>query len=95
MLDLLRPFLDLSLVLLGIPLVLGPSRRGVFVAVGLCVLTTVAFFLTTLGFHALATSYILGPSFAAWAPLCDGSTCSVASTAHVGMIQQRRLKKTT
>ena len=63
------PFLDISLVLLGIPLVLGPSRRGVFVAVGLCVLTTVAFFLTILGFHALATSYILGPSFAAWAPL--------------------------
>jgi lipopolysaccharide export system permease protein len=63
------PFLDISLVLLGLPLVLGPSRRGVFVAVGLCVLTTVAFFLTILGFHALATSYILGPSFAAWAPL--------------------------
>lgn len=63
------PFLDISLVLLGLPLVLGPSRRGVFVAVGLCVLTTVAFFLTILGFHALAMSYILGPSFAAWAPL--------------------------
>jgi lipopolysaccharide export system permease protein len=63
------PFLDISLVLLGIPLVLGPSRRGVFVAVGLCVLTTVAFFLTILSFHALATSYILGPSLAAWAPL--------------------------
>jgi lipopolysaccharide export system permease protein len=63
------PFLDISLVLLGIPLVLGPSRRGVFVAVGLCVLTTVMFFLTIIGFHALATSYILGPSLAAWAPL--------------------------
>ena len=63
------PFLDISLVLLGIPLVLGPSRRGVFVAVGLCVLTTVVFFLTIIGFHALATSYILGPSLAAWAPL--------------------------
>lgn len=63
------PFLDMSLALLGIPLVVGPSRRGVFVAVGLCVLMTVIFFLTTLGFHALATSYVLGPSLAAWGPL--------------------------
>jgi lipopolysaccharide export system permease protein len=63
------PFLDMSLALLGIPLVVGPNRRGVFVAVGLCVLMTVVFFLTTLGFHALATGYVLGPSLAAWAPL--------------------------
>jgi len=63
------PFLDMALALLGIPLVLGPSRRGVFVAVGLCVLMTVVFFLTTLGFHALATGYLLSPSIAAWAPL--------------------------
>jgi len=63
------PFLDMALALLGIPLVVGPSRRGVFVAVGLCVLMTVVFFLTTLGFHALATSYLLSPSLAAWAPL--------------------------
>jgi lipopolysaccharide export LptBFGC system permease protein LptF len=59
----------MSLALLGIPLVVGPNRRGVFVAVGLCVLMTVVFFLTTLGFHALATGYVLGPSLAAWAPL--------------------------
>ena len=63
------PFLDMSLALLGIPLVVGPNRRGVFVAVGLCVLMTVIFFLTTLGFHALATGYVIGPSLAAWAPL--------------------------
>jgi lipopolysaccharide export system permease protein len=63
------PFLDMALALLGIPLVVGPSRRGVFVAVGLCVLMTVVFFLTTLGFHALATGYLLSPSLAAWGPL--------------------------
>ncbi len=63
------PFLDMALALLGIPLVVGPSRRGVFVAVGLCVLMTVIFFLTTLGFHALATGYLVSPSLAAWGPL--------------------------
>ena len=63
------PALDMALVLLGIPLVLGPSRRGVFVAVGLCVGMTVIFFLTVLGSHALVTGDALSPSIGAWMPL--------------------------
>jgi lipopolysaccharide export system permease protein len=63
------PFLDMSLALLGIPLVVGPNRRGIFVAVGLCVAMTVLFFLVTLGCHAAAASYVLSPSVGAWAPL--------------------------
>jgi lipopolysaccharide export LptBFGC system permease protein LptF len=63
------PFLDMSLALLGIPLVVGPNRRGIFVAVGLCVAMTVFFFLVTLGCHAAASSYIISPSVGAWAPL--------------------------
>ena len=66
---LLAPFLDMSLVMLGIPLVLGPSRRGVFVAVGLCVAMTVLFFVVVMGCHALAGGDILSPSLAAWSPL--------------------------
>jgi lipopolysaccharide export system permease protein len=63
------PLLDLSLAALGIPLVAGPNRRGVFVAVGLCVAMTVTYFLTVLGFHALATGYVVSPSTGAWGPL--------------------------
>jgi len=59
------PFLDMSLALLGIPLVVGPNRRGIFVAVGLCVAMTVLFFLVTLGCHAAAASYVLSPSVGA------------------------------
>jgi len=63
------PLLDMALVLLGIPLVLGPSRRGVFVAVGLCVAMTVVFFLTVMGSHALVAGDAFSPSVGAWMPL--------------------------
>jgi len=63
------PLLDMSLVMLGIPLVLGPSRRGVFVAVGLCVSMTVVFFLTVMGSHALVSADAYGASTGAWLPL--------------------------
>jgi len=63
------PLLDMSLALLGIPLVVGPNRRGIFVAVGACVAMTVIFFLVTLGCHALATGYLLSPSLGAWLPV--------------------------
>ena len=66
---LVSPFLDMALALLGVPLVVGPSRRGIFVAVGLCVLSAVAFFLVIFGWHALATAYVVSPSVGAWAPL--------------------------
>jgi len=65
----LAPVLDMSLTLLGIPLVVGPNRRGIFAAVGLCVAMTVVFFLVTLGCHALAAGYLLSPSLGAWLPV--------------------------
>jgi lipopolysaccharide export system permease protein len=65
----MAPLLDMSLVMLGIPLVLGPSRRGVFVAVGLCVLMTVVFFLAVLGCHSLVTGDAFSPAVGAWMPL--------------------------
>ena len=63
------PALDLALLLLGMPLVLGPIRRGIFAAVGGCVAMTVVFFLVVLGSHALATGDLLSPSLGAWLPL--------------------------
>jgi lipopolysaccharide export system permease protein len=63
-----QPLLDMALAILGIPLVAGPSRRGIFVAVGWCVGLTVLFFMIVLGCHALATGYIVSPSVGAWMP---------------------------
>jgi lipopolysaccharide export system permease protein len=63
------PVLDITLLLLGIPLVLGPNRRGIFAAVGACVGMTVLFFLVVMGCHALAAGDLLSPSLGAWAPL--------------------------
>lgn len=63
------PMLDMALVMLGVPLVLGPGRRGIFVAVGLCVAMTLVFFGVVLGSHSLATADVLSPSLAAWTPL--------------------------
>ena len=66
---LVSPLLDMSLALLGIPLVVGPNRRGIFVAVGLCVLAAVTFFIVIFAWHALAAAYVVSPSIGAWAPL--------------------------
>ena len=63
------PLLDMGLLLLGVPLVLGPSRRGVFAAVGSCVGMTVVFFLVVMGSHALALGDVISPSLGAWLPL--------------------------
>lgn len=63
------PALDIALLLMGVPLVLGPNRRGIFAAVGACVGMTVLFFLVVLGCHALAVGDLLSPSLGAWAPL--------------------------
>jgi lipopolysaccharide export system permease protein len=61
--------LDLALLLLGIPLVLGPTRRGVFAAVGATVGMTVIFFMVVLGSHSLTQQDVLSPSLGAWMPL--------------------------
>jgi lipopolysaccharide export LptBFGC system permease protein LptF len=64
-----QPLLDMALVLLGLPLVLGPSRRSIFVAIGMCIAMTVLFLLTVMGCHALALGDAFSPSFGAWLPL--------------------------
>ena len=64
-----QPLLDMALVMLGIPLVAGPARRGIFVAVGMCVAMTVLFFITVLGSHALALGEAWTTSLGAWIPL--------------------------
>jgi lipopolysaccharide export system permease protein len=64
-----QPFLDVTLLFLGLPLVLTRESRNVFVAIGLCMVMVSIFMLVVLGFQHLGSIYLLSPSLAAWAPL--------------------------
>ncbi len=64
-----QPFLDITLLFLGLPLVLTRQNRNVFMAIGLCVLVVAGFLLVTLAFHSLGTNYLISPALAAWCPL--------------------------
>jgi lipopolysaccharide export system permease protein len=66
---LLQPFLDMTLLCLGLPLVLARQQRNVFVASGTCVLVVAAFVLVMMACHAAGGSYLISPALAAWCPL--------------------------
>lgn len=64
-----QPLLDLSLVLLGIPLVLRRQARNIFVAAGIGVGLVGVLLAVVLACHALGKSYLLSAALAAWLPL--------------------------
>ncbi len=66
---LVQPFLDITLLLIGLPLVVSRGSGNPFVAIGLCVAVVTAFFVLTLGGQALGGGGWLKPAFGAWLPL--------------------------
>lgn len=66
---LVQPVLDVTLLLIGLPLVVARGARSPFVSIGLSVLVVAAFFLLTIGGQALGAGGWLKPSLAAWLPL--------------------------
>jgi lipopolysaccharide export system permease protein len=64
-----KPFLDITLLFLALPLVATHENRKVFIAIGLCMLVTFAFTATVIGFHELGKAGLLSPALAAWSPL--------------------------
>jgi lipopolysaccharide export system permease protein len=64
-----QPFLDMTLLFLGLPLVLSRENRNMFAAIGLCVVLVAGFMLLVLAFQYLGSSYLLDPALAAWSPL--------------------------
>ena len=65
-----QPFLDVTLFVLGLPLVLTRQNRNVFVAAGLGVGVVIAYFLVLIVCQALgASGFLMSPALAAWAPL--------------------------
>ena len=66
---LVTPFLDMTLLLLGLPLIVARENRNVFVAIGTCMGVVTIFLLVVIGCQQLGASLVLSPAQAAWAPL--------------------------
>jgi lipopolysaccharide export system permease protein len=64
-----QPLLDLSLVLMGIPLVLSRANRNIFMAAGIGGVLVFSLLVVELACHALGKNYLLSATFAAWLPL--------------------------
>jgi lipopolysaccharide export system permease protein len=65
-----KPLLDMSLFLIGLPLVLSQKNRNIFVASGWCLLLVVGFIFILMVCHAIgASGGLLSPVLAAWFPL--------------------------
>lgn len=65
----LAPLLDGTLLLLGLPLVLGRKQRNIVVAGCVAAAVVAAFFAVTMASQAAAANYLLQPARAAWLPL--------------------------
>ena len=66
---LIQPLLDISLVLLGLPLVLTRTSRNIFLAAGMCGGLVAVVYLVVLTCHGLGSNYLLDPLWASWIPL--------------------------
>jgi lipopolysaccharide export system permease protein len=66
---LIQPFLDVTLLFLGLPLVLTRENRNVFIAIGLCSAVASVFSLTVVASQHLGRVYVISPALAAWLPL--------------------------
>ncbi|MFV2065554.1 MAG: LptF/LptG family permease [Pirellulales bacterium] len=66
---LIKPLMDATLLMLGLPLVLTRNNRNVFMAIGLCLVVIVLFMLVVLACQFLGASSMVRPALAAWLPL--------------------------
>ena len=65
----LQPFLDATLLFLGLPLVVSRGNRNPYFAIGLCVGVVALFMVVKLGCQSLCLTGWLQPPLAAWLPL--------------------------
>jgi lipopolysaccharide export system permease protein len=65
-----QPFLDMSLFMLGLPLVLSKQNRNLFVGIGLGVVVVILYFGIVFCSQGMgASGFLLTPAQAAWCPL--------------------------
>jgi len=64
-----QPFLDITLLFLGLPLVVARDNRNVFVAIGLCIGLVSLYFIVSIASQKLGENLLISPVLAAWLPL--------------------------
>ncbi len=64
-----QPFLDVTLLFLGLPLVVRRENRNVFIAIALAAAVVAVFMLVVIAFQYLGSIYSIRPALAAWIPL--------------------------
>jgi lipopolysaccharide export system permease protein len=65
----IQPFLDTTLLFLGLPFVVTRTNRNPFIAIGLCLAVITVFMLVVLGCQSLGSGGWLAAPLAAWLPL--------------------------
>lgn len=65
----LQPFMDTTLLFLGLPLVVSRGNRNLYLAIGLCVGVVAMFMIVKLSCQSLCLTGWLQPPLAAWLPL--------------------------
>ncbi len=66
---LVQPLLDITLFMLGLPLVASRQNRNIFIAVGMCLLVVSTVSAVVIGAQYLGTVCLISPAMAAWLPL--------------------------
>jgi lipopolysaccharide export system permease protein len=66
---LLQPLMDLTLVMLGLPLMFSRSNRNIFLSIGICIVAAIGFSAVAISCQSLGGLGLLSPAFAAWLPL--------------------------
>lgn len=64
-----QPLFDMSILLIGLPLVISRGERNLFFSAGVCMLVIMSMILVVIGCHALGVQRVLSPSLAAWLPV--------------------------
>lgn len=66
----LQPFFDMTILLIGLPLVISRGERNLFVSAGVCLLVVILMVLVVISCQSMGAARILSPpSLAAWLPL--------------------------
>lgn len=65
----LKPIMDGTLLMLGLPLMFTRGNRNMFLSIGLCIVVAVAFSVVTLAGQSLGGVSLLRPTLAAWLPV--------------------------
>jgi lipopolysaccharide export system permease protein len=77
----IQPFLDTTLLFLGLPFVITRTNRNPFIAIGLCLAVVTTFMVVVLACQSLGSTGWLPPTLAAWLPLLIFAPVAVYSDA--------------